>query len=111
LIVQAIWTCFLCLTGSYGQLLDYTMFAALLFYILTIGSLFVLRVKRPDAERPYKAFGYPVLPALYIAMAAWICIVLLRYKPQYTWPGLFLVFLGLPVYAFWSRRGATQPSS
>jgi APA family basic amino acid/polyamine antiporter len=111
LIVQAVWTCFLCLTGSYGQLLDYTMFAALLFYILTIGSLFVLRVKRPDAERPYKAFGYPVLPALYIAMAAWICIVLLRYKPQYTWPGLFLVFLGLPVYAFWSRRGATQPSS
>lgn len=104
LIVQAAWTCLLCLSGSYGQLLDYTMFAALVFYILTIGGLFVLRVKRPNAQRPYKAIGYPVLPAAYIVMATWICIVLLRYKPQYTWPGLFLVLLGLPVYAFWSRR-------
>jgi len=110
LVVQAIWTCFLCLSGSYGQLLDYTMFAALLFYILTIGSLFVLRRTRPGVERPYKAIGYPVLPAIYIAMAAWICIVLLRYKPQYTWPGLLLVLLGVPVFLFWSRRGAGQPS-
>jgi APA family basic amino acid/polyamine antiporter len=67
-------------------------------------SLFVLRVKRPNAARPYKAWGYPVLPALYIVMAAWICIVLLRYKPQYTWPGLVIVLLGIPVYLFWSRR-------
>ncbi len=110
LVVQAVWTCFLCLSGSYGQLLDYTMFAALLFYILTIGSLFVLRRTRPNAERPYKAIGYPVLPAIYIAMAAWICVVLLRYKPQYTWPGLLLVLLGVPVFLFWSRRGAAQPS-
>jgi APA family basic amino acid/polyamine antiporter len=108
LIVQLIWTCLLCLSGTYGQLLDYTMFAALIFYILTIGSLFVLRRTRPDADRPYKAFGYPVLPAIYIAMAAWICIVLLRYKPQYTWPGLFLVLLGIPVYAIWSRRGLSD---
>jgi APA family basic amino acid/polyamine antiporter len=107
LIVQAVWTCVLCLSGSYGQLLDYTMFAALVFYILTIGSLFVLRIKRPDAPRRYKAIGYPVLPALYILMAAWICIVLLRYKPQYTWPGLFLVLLGVPVYALWRRPGRT----
>ncbi len=111
LIVQAIWTCLLCLSGSYGQLLDYTMFAALLFYILTIGSLFVLRAKRPDAERPYKAIGYPVLPAIYIVMAAWICVVLLRYKPQYTWPGLFIVLLGVPVFAVWSRRGTPRPSN
>ena len=104
LIVQAAWTCFLCLSGSYSQLLDYTMFAALVFYILTIGALFVLRVRRPDAERPYKAIGYPVLPAIYILMAAWICVVLLRYKPQYTWPGLALVLLGLPVYALWHRQ-------
>ena len=104
LIVQAIWTCLLCFSGSYGQLLDFTMFAALLFYILTIGGLFVLRVKRPDADRPYRCFGYPVLPALYIVMAAWICLVLLRYKPQYTWPGLVIVLLGIPVYLFWSRR-------
>jgi APA family basic amino acid/polyamine antiporter len=105
LIVQAVWTCFLCLSGSYGQLLDYVMFAALMFYILTISALFVLRRKEPDAQRPYKAIGYPVLPAAYILMAAWICIVLLRYKPQYTWPGLFLVLLGLPVYWLWRREG------
>lgn len=110
LVVQAVWTCFLCLSGSYGQLLDYTMFAALLFYILTIGGLFVLRWKRPHADRPYKAIGYPVLPALYIVLAGWICIVLLRYKPQYTWPGLFLVLLGVPVFLFWSRRTAASSS-
>ncbi len=98
LAVQGIWTALLCISGSYGQLLDYIIFAELLFYILTIAGLFVLRVKRPEAERPYKAFGYPVLPALYIVMAAWISIVLLRYKPQYTWPGLALVLLGIPVY-------------
>jgi APA family basic amino acid/polyamine antiporter len=105
LIVQGVWACLLCLSGSYSQLLDYTMFAALLFYILTIGGLFVLRVRKPDAERPYKTLGYPVLPAAYILMAAWICIVLLRYKPQYTWPGLFLVLLGVPVYLLWRRQG------
>ena len=103
IVIQAIWSALLCLSGSYGQLLDFTMFAALLFYILTIGGLFVLRVRKPNADRPYRAFGYPVLPALYIVMAAWICIVLLRYKPQYTWPGLMIVLLGIPVYALWSR--------
>ena len=108
LIVQACWTALLCLSGSYSQLLDYIIFAVLVFYILTIGGLFVLRLKRPHADRPYKALGYPVLPALYIVMASWICVVLLRYKPQYTWPGLVLVLLGIPVYLFWSRRSATQ---
>ncbi|MGD0789409.1 MAG: amino acid permease [Terracidiphilus sp.] len=108
LLVQAAWTVVLCISGSYGQLLDYIVFAVLVFYILTIVGLFVLRFKRPDALRPYKALGYPVLPALYIALAAWICIVLLRYKPQYTWPGLALVLLGIPVYLFWSRRSRRQ---
>ena len=103
LIVQAIWTTVLCVSGSYGQLLDYIIFAVLVFYILTIVGLFVLRFKQPDAPRPYKAFGYPVLPALYIVMAASVCAVLLRYKPQYTWPGLILVLLGVPVYLLWSR--------
>ncbi|MGD0796931.1 MAG: amino acid permease [Acidobacteriaceae bacterium] len=103
--VQWAWTCLLCLSGSYGQLLDYVIFAALTFYILTIVSLFVLRRTEPDAPRPYRAIGYPVLPALYIAMAAWICVVLLRYKPQYTWPGLILVLLGVPVYLVWKRLG------
>jgi APA family basic amino acid/polyamine antiporter len=104
--VQWAWTCLLCLSGSYGQLLDYVIFAVLIFYILTIGGLFVLRRTSPDAVRPYKAFGYPVLPALYIVMATWICVVLLRYKPQYTWPGLILVLLGVPVYLVWKRKGS-----
>ena len=104
LLVQAAWAVVLCISGSYGQLLDYIIFAVLVFYILTIVGLFVLRFKRPHAPRPYKALGYPLLPALYIVLAVWICIVLLRYKPQYTWPGLVLVLLGIPVYLFWSRR-------
>jgi APA family basic amino acid/polyamine antiporter len=107
--VQWVWTCLLCLSGSYGQLLDYVIFAVLVFYILTITGLFVLRRTRPFAARPYKALGYPVLPALYIVMALWICAVLLRYKPQYTWPGLMIVLLGIPVYLIWTRiAGARQ---
>jgi APA family basic amino acid/polyamine antiporter len=108
--VQWLWTCLLCLSGSYGQLLDYVIFAVLLFYMLTIVALFVLRRTRPDAERPYRAFGYPVLPALYIVMAAFISVVLLRYKPQYTWPGLLIVLLGLPVYFAWRRGASTSPA-
>ncbi|AEU35906.1 amino acid permease-associated region [Granulicella mallensis MP5ACTX8] len=104
--IQWAWTCLLCLSGSYGQLLDYVIFAVLVFYVLTIVGLFRLRRTRPDAPRPYRAFGYPVLPALYIVMALWICVVLLRYKPQYTWPGLLLVLLGVPVYWIWTRRAA-----
>ena len=104
LIVQAIWTCILCLSGSYGQLLDYIIFAVLVFYILTIIGLFVLRRTQPDTPRPYRAFGYPVLPAIYIAMAVGIDLVLLRYKPQYTWPGLIIVLCGIPVYFLWSRQ-------
>ena len=104
--VQWGWTCLLCLSGSYGNLLDYVIFAVLLFYILTIVGLFVLRRTQPDAVRPYRAFGYPMLPALYIVLAGWISVVLLRYKPQYTWPGLILVALGVPVYLLWKRQGA-----
>jgi APA family basic amino acid/polyamine antiporter len=109
--MQWAWTCLLCLSGSYGQLLDYVIFAVLVFYVLTIVGLFVLRRTRPEAPRPYKAFGYPVLPALYIVMATWICGVLLRYKPQYTWPGLILVLLGVPVYWIWQRRGMKTVAS
>jgi APA family basic amino acid/polyamine antiporter len=106
LVMQCIWTCILCISGSYGQLLDYIIFAVLVFYILTIAGLFVLRIKRPDEPRPYRAIGYPVLPAIYILMAVFIDIVLLRYKPQYTWPGLIIVLLGIPVYFLWSRRSS-----
>jgi len=103
--MQCAWACLLCLSGQYGNLLDYVIFAVLVFYVLTIVGLFVLRHKQPEAPRPYKAFGYPVLPAVYIVMATWICVVLLRYKPQYTWPGLLLVLLGVPVYAVWRKAG------
>jgi APA family basic amino acid/polyamine antiporter len=104
LAMQCVWTCILCISGSYGQLLDYIIFAVLVFYILTIAGLFVLRVKRPDEPRPYRAIGYPVLPAMYILIATFIDVVLLRYKPQYTWPGLIIVLLGIPVYFLWSKR-------
>jgi APA family basic amino acid/polyamine antiporter len=104
LMVQMVWTCVLCLSGSYGQLLDYIIFAVLVFYILTIVGLFVLRRTRPNAERPYRAIGYPVLPIIYILMALFIDVVLLRYKPQYTWPGLIIVLLGIPVYFGWKRH-------
>jgi APA family basic amino acid/polyamine antiporter len=108
--VQWAWACLLCLSGSYGQLLDYVIFAVLVFYILTITGLFVLRRTRPDAARPYRALGYPVLPGIYIVMALWICVVLLRYKPQYTWPGLIIVLLGIPVYLVWTRMAAGRGS-
>jgi basic amino acid/polyamine antiporter, APA family len=104
LMVQMVWTCVLCISGSYGQLLDYIIFAALAFYALTITGLFVLRRTRPNAERPYRAVGYPVLPIVYIVMALFIDVVLLRYKPQFTWPGLIVVLCGIPVYYAWSRR-------
>jgi basic amino acid/polyamine antiporter, APA family len=105
--VQWFWTCLLCLSGSYGDLLDYVIFAVLIFYILTILALFALRLTRPGWPRPYKAIGFPVLPALYIVMASWVSVVLLRYKPQYTWPGLILVLLGVPVYLVWNKTGRT----
>ena len=108
LMVQMVWACILCVSGSYGQLLDYIIFAVLVFYILTIVGLFVLRRTHPDAERPYRAVGYPVLPAVYILMALFIDVVLLRYKPQFTWPGLIVVLLGIPVYYAWSRSGGAK---
>ncbi len=96
--MQCAWASVLCLSGKYGALLDYIVFVVLIFYILTIGGIFVLRRKRPDLPRPYKAFGYPVVPALYIALASFICIVLLKVKTDTTWPGLLIVILGIPVY-------------
>jgi APA family basic amino acid/polyamine antiporter len=110
--LQCLWACALTLTGRYSDLLDYVIFAVLLFYILTIAGLFVLRRRRPSMERPYKAFGYPVLPALYIAAAGLIEGLLLVYKPNYTWPGLILVVLGVPVYMIWrGRRERTEVHS
>ena len=99
LTVQCIWAAVLCLSGTYSQLLDAVIFSALMFYMITLAALFLLRWKRPNMERPYRAWGYPVLPILYFVMAGFLEIQLLRYKPQYTWPGLIIVLLGLPVYA------------
>jgi APA family basic amino acid/polyamine antiporter len=98
LIIQCIWASLLCLSGKYNDLLDYVVFAVLLFYILTIVGLFVLRTKKPDIHRPYKAFGYPVLPTIYIILALALCIDLLIFKPNYTWPGIIIVIIGIPVY-------------
>ena len=101
--IQAILASALCLSGAYGQLLDYVVFAVLLFYILTILGIFRLRKTRPNAERPYKAIGYPFLPALYVVVANVICVVLLIEKPDYTWPGLIIVATGVPVYFLWKK--------
>jgi APA family basic amino acid/polyamine antiporter len=103
LIVQAVWASVLCISGTYGQLLDYVIFAALVFYFLTTLALFRLRRIRPDLPRPVKAFGYPLLPALYMAAVAALLLVLLIYRPLYTWPGLLIVASGIPVYLIWRR--------
>lgn len=96
--IQCVVACALSLSGSYGNLLDMISLVAVIFYMLTIGGIFVLRAKRPDAERPYKAFGYPVLPVIYILMGLAFCIVLLIYKPEYSRGGLYIVLSGIPIY-------------
>lgn len=104
LVLQCAWACLLCLSGSYSQLLDYVIFAVLIFYALTNAAVFVLRRKRPDEERAYRAFGYPVIPALCVILAVLIMIILLIYKPSFTWPGLIIVALGIPVYFLWKKN-------
>ena len=96
--IQAIWTCLLTLTGTYGQLLDFVMLPTILFYIFTVGGVFLLRRRRPDLERPVKVWGYPLVPALYILGASAIIGALFIHRPSYSWPGLVLVALGWPVY-------------
>jgi basic amino acid/polyamine antiporter, APA family len=103
LILQGIWASVLCLSGSYGDLLDYATFSSLIFYIITIAGIFILRKKMPNAERPYKAFGYPVIPAIYIILTSLICIDLLVYKTFNTGMGLLIIALGIPVY-FWFKK-------
>jgi APA family basic amino acid/polyamine antiporter len=121
LVMQGIWSAFYVLPRTvktaadgttsygnlYGDLLTYVISAALIFYILTIIGIFVLRAKQPDAERPYKAFGYPIIPALYVVGAAVILVVLFVYQTTATWPGLLIVLTGVPVYFIW-RRSSNQ---
>ena len=113
LIVQSIWTSLLCLTGTYGQLLDFVIFAALLFYVATTVGLFILRRKLPDANRPYRAIGYPVLPALYVVLASVVAVILLIADKTRTQAisGLVLVLLGVPVFLAWRRADGGRASS
>ena len=103
LIIQGVWASLLCLSGTYSELLDYVIFSVLIFYILTVIGIFILRKKQPNAERPYKALGYPVLPALYVVLATAIAADLLYYKTQYSGSGLLIVLLGIPVFYLWKK--------
>jgi APA family basic amino acid/polyamine antiporter len=104
LILQGLWAIVLVFSGNYGQLLDYVIFAALLFYVLTVGGLFVLRRTQPSADRPYRAFGYPIVPAIYVLVCALIMLDLLIVKPTYSWPSFVIIASGVPVYFLWNRR-------
>jgi len=104
--IQCVVAAILCLSGKYGDLLDMISFVVVIFYVLTIAGVFILRKKMPDAERPYKAFGYPFLPALYMLMGLSFCVLLILYKPQFTWPGLIIVLLGVPIYYLAVRNKA-----
>ena len=102
--IQALVASILCLSGKYGDLLDMISFVAVIFYVLTIAGIFILRKRSPDLERPYKAFGYPFLPAIYMVMGIAFCILLIIYKPQFTWPGLIIVLIGIPIYYISQRN-------
>ena len=102
--IQGIWASLLCLSGQYGNLLDMISFVIVLFYMITVFGVIYLRFKNPNAERPYKTWFYPVTPLIYLILGTTFCILLLIYKQQYTWPGLILVLLGLPVYWFINRK-------
>jgi APA family basic amino acid/polyamine antiporter len=105
--IQCIVASILCLSGKYGDLLDMISFVVVIFYVLTLIGIYILRAKRPDAERPYKAFGYPVLPAIYILMGLAFCTLLIVYKGQYAYGGLVIVLIGIPIY-YLTRGNATD---
>ena len=102
--IQCLVASILCLSGRYGDLLDMISFVVVIFYVLTIIGIYILRVKQPDASRPYKAIGYPILPAIYILMGLTFCTLLIIYKPQFTWPGLIIVLIGVPIYYLLQRN-------
>jgi len=109
LIVQAVWASLLCLSGTYSELLDYVIFAVLIFFVLVVSGIFILRKKRPDVERPYKAWGYPAVPALYILIAAAIAVDLLIFKTKFSLPGLIIVLAGIPVYYLRRAKSSRSP--
>ncbi len=104
LAIQGVWAALLTLSGSYSQLLDYVIFAQLGFYVLTVGAVFVMRVRRPEMPRPYRALGYPWIPAAYIAAALLMMADLLVVRPASTWPGLLIALSGVPLYLLGTRR-------
>jgi APA family basic amino acid/polyamine antiporter len=109
--IQCLMACALCLSGKYGDLLDMVSFVVVIFYVLTIAGIFILRKTRPNAERPYKAFGYPLLPIIYIVMGISFCILLIMYKPQFTWPGLIITLIGVPLYYIVGMNNETKKNS
>ena len=109
LIMQGAWSCLLCLSGTYSELLEFVIFAALLFYILTVAGVFVLRKKNPNAERPYKVPLYPFLPALYLVLASVVMIGQICLSPKYSGGGLLVILSGLPAYFIWSRMNRAKP--
>lgn len=110
LTLQCIWACLLCFTGTYNDLLNYIMFAVMLFYILTISGLFVLRVKKPDMERPYKVVGYPLVPGLYIFLAALVALNMLIYQSKFSIYGLIIILIGVPVYYLFKKSNTNKLS-
>jgi APA family basic amino acid/polyamine antiporter len=110
LILQGVWSVLLVFSGSYSELTEYAVFAELIFYALTVAGLFVLRGKQPLMERPYRAFGYPVIPALYLVFCLAIMLDLLIVKPAYSWAGLIIVVSGVPVYFFWRLLARPIPT-
>jgi APA family basic amino acid/polyamine antiporter len=102
--MQGIWASVLALSGQYGDLLDMISFVIVLFYMITVFGVIYLRIKKPELERPYKAWLYPITPIIYLLIGTAFCGLLIWFKPQYTWPGFLLILIGLPVYWFISRK-------
>lgn len=102
--MQGVWACILALSGQYGDLLDMISFVIVLFYMITVFGVIYLRFKSPELERPYKTWLYPITPLLYLIIGTAFCVLLIFYKPQYTWPGFILILIGVPVYLFINRK-------
>lgn len=103
IVMQCVWACLLCFSGTYGDLLNYIMFAVMIFYALTISGLFILRRKKPDMPRPYKVIGYPILPLLYVVLAVLVTVVMLIYQTQFSVYGLLIILIGIPIYFLFNK--------
>ena len=103
-MVQGVWACLLAISGSFDTLTDYVIFGSWIFYAFVTASVFVFRKKYPDAERPYKAFGYPVVPLLFLLVAGWLLVNTMMSSPKQSFIGIFLILLGLPVYYYLTKN-------